>query len=650
VKAAQRLGTLAGLSIGLVESALVLGGATDTFERWYEWLLMPFAGVALYSLGGALAGALLQRWLGARRGPWWLLFMAAAAWLVKCRWMTVQPARVAATAAIGAAAVALLALLMRPRAERVATVVARLLSTAAFVLLVGGALRVQRGDGVGADFAWGVGAAMAATVAAQRGGARRKELLGHALLAVAALRPAAALRSHLARPAVDRPVDPALHAPADAPDVVLVTWDTVRADTLPCFGGAGLDTPALDRLVREGALFTDCRAVAPSTAPAHLSLLTGLMPPRHGLRSNGESPPPLASPRLPELLASHGWRAGAFISTFVLRREYGFDRGFHRFDGRGARTPLENYVARFEFGSMLLRKFVPAKVRETGTHTPGDVTRARAEEWWRANAAPRLLWSHFYDAHAPYTPESPFRERTRARAGEGPRAVDPTQQENLVAQRGEIEQLDARLGELVAAVERGDPGLRRTWIVVVADHGECFGEGGHVGHHRVLYDATQQVALVIRPPTGATGLPTGIRIDAPCNQVDLLPTLCDALALPAPADLDGTSLLPGWRGEEFAARGFYMEAFQQELGERRLQGWSERGFDFVRALDGTRQLFAPDAPLPLDASAAHPDVSARLEARMDDWLAAHPPLLASEREMTAEEKRALEALGYAGGK
>ncbi len=647
---AWRHGAATGLAVGLVEATLVLCGTTDTFERWFEWLLMPGAGAILYTLGGACGGALTGRWLRSRRLPWMLLFVAGTAWLWKCRWMTVQPARLLWAIGGTFAAALLLGALLRPSAARVAGRVLRLATTTAAMLLFGGIARALGGPRGALDLLYATAAAATVLLIVKRLAIGRGERIAHALLAAAALQPAAALHEHVTRRPVERTPATRLVAPADAPDVVLVTWDTVRTDSLPCFGGGGLDTPALDALVREGALFTDCRAVAPSTAPAHTSMLTGLFPPRHGLRSNGEAAPPIATPRLSDILASEGWATGGFVSTYVLRKDYGFDRGFHHFDDRGAMTVLGFYVGRFDFGSMLARKLVPPKLREEGTHTTGRVTLKRAQEWLARTGAPTFLWTHFYDAHLPFTPEAPFVVRTQARADEGPAPIDPAQRANVVAQRAEIELLDSLLGELRKTLEARDPGLRRTWIVLLADHGECFGEGGLIGHHRSLFDATQHIALVMRPPTGTPGLPPGTRVELPSNQVDLLPTLCDALGVAAPDDGDGLSLLPAWRGEDFPERGFYMEAFQSELLDDRLQGWSERGFDLVKRLSGERHLYAPDAGPPRDVASEEPAVLERLEQRLAEFLATHATVVTPTRALSAEEKRALEALGYTGGK
>src|SRR6185503_4419896 len=76
-------------------------------------------------------------------------------------------------------------------------------------------------------------------------------------------------------------------ARAGADHIVLITIDTLRADHLGCYGDARASTPVLDGLAREGILFEDATTVAPVTLVAHATILTGLIPPAHGVRSNG---------------------------------------------------------------------------------------------------------------------------------------------------------------------------------------------------------------------------------------------------------------------------------------------------------------------------------------------------------------------------
>src|SRR5262245_23190910 len=78
-------------------------------------------------------------------------------------------------------------------------------------------------------------------------------------------------------------------APALAarPNLVLVTLDTTRADHLGAWGWPQAKTPNLDALARRGTRFVRCDTAAPITLVSHASILTGLYPPRHGVRDNG---------------------------------------------------------------------------------------------------------------------------------------------------------------------------------------------------------------------------------------------------------------------------------------------------------------------------------------------------------------------------
>ncbi|HRY45356.1 MAG TPA: sulfatase-like hydrolase/transferase, partial [Thermoanaerobaculia bacterium] len=118
----------------------------------------------------------------------------------------------------------------------------------------------------------------------------------------------------------------------DAP-VVLVSIDTLRSDRLPAYGFTKVRTPHLDRLAADAWLFEKAFAPTPMTLPSHTSMLTGMIPPEHGVRNNsgftfrGE-----AHPSLPKLLKEHGRATGAAVSTWVLRRETGIGALFDDYE------------------------------------------------------------------------------------------------------------------------------------------------------------------------------------------------------------------------------------------------------------------------------------------------------------------------------
>jgi arylsulfatase A-like enzyme/Flp pilus assembly protein TadD len=317
--------------------------------------------------------------------------------------------------------------------------------------------------------------------------------------------------------------------------LLLVTLDTVRADHLGSYGYAAAETPWLDRLAREGVRFEQASATAPLTLPSHASLLSGLLPPHHGLRNNGAGVFPEGTSTLATLLSGAGYRTGAFVGAFVLDRRFGLGRGFEVYDDEIPRDPTAGVVLEAE--------------------RPGREVVDRALAWLGQDQRPFFLWVHLYDAHAPYVPPSPWRERHPGRPYDG-----------------EISSVDEQVGRLLQELEkRGLAG--RTAVAVVADHGEGLGEHGELTHGLLLYEPTLRVPFLLRSPD----LPAGTVIRTPVSLVDLAPTLAGLLgkSLPAPSapagrPLDGRDLSASLRkGEEPAPADVYAEARYPSLF-----GWS----------------------------------------------------------------------------
>ena len=112
------------------------------------------------------------------------------------------------------------------------------------------------------------------------------------------------------------------------PNVLLITVDTLRADHLGCYGRKEARTAAFDALAQRGALFEQAYTPAPMTLPAHATMMTGLAPPQHGARVNGEHRLGEGIPTLAEQLSAAGYRTGAFVAAFVLAERFGLARGF----------------------------------------------------------------------------------------------------------------------------------------------------------------------------------------------------------------------------------------------------------------------------------------------------------------------------------
>jgi choline-sulfatase len=332
-----------------------------------------------------------------------------------------------------------------------------------------------------------------------------------------------------------------LGTPAAPRAVLLVTLDTTRADRLSPYGFMGVALPHLDRLGREGVVFDQATSVAPLTLPAHASLLTGLLPPAHGVRDNAGAPLAQDALTLAEILGAAGFRTAAFVGSDVLHPDRGLNQGFHRYGGVGQHP--ERPV--------------------TGQRPANEVVNEAIQWIDEVGDVPFFLWTHLYDPHRPYEPPEPFASRYGS---------------DLYV--GEIAYADSQIGRLFDALDRQQL-LEETLVIVAGDHGESLGEHGERDHGVFIYESVLRIPLMIRAP-GVTPR----RVSPVVRLIDVMPTVLDILGLPSPA-IDGISLLALMRG----GRGQALEAYSESEYPRQL-GWSP-----LRSLrDGRFKLI--DAPRP----------------------------------------------------
>ncbi len=287
---------------------------------------------------------------------------------------------------------------------------------------------------------------------------------------------------------------PPAESPAVRPNLLLVTIDTLRADRV----GAGF-TPVLDGLAARGVRFTDARTVAPLTLPAHTSILTGQLPPAHGVRLNGVTAKPGAT-AIADRLRRTGYRTAAVVGAFVLDRRFGLAEGFDAYDDAIRRDPDAAERLEAERPANLV---IDRAIAMTTQFEP-------LQSWF--------LWVHLYDPHAPYV---------------APRVPTAT----TSPYDAEVSFADAELGRLLKAIDQRDD-APRTAIVVAGDHGEGLGEHGEATHGMLLFDSTLRVPLIVVAP----GMSPAVRSN-PVSLVDIAPTLLALAGQPSDAALPGTSLL-----------------------------------------------------------------------------------------------------------
>ena len=381
---------------------------------------------------------------------------------------------------------------------------------------------------------------------------------------------------------------------------LLVSIDTLRADRLPAYGYAKGRTPHLDDLARRGIVFEEAYSHCPLTLPAHASLLTGLLPPRHGVRDNVGFTLKPDHRTLAARFKAAGLRTAGAVSAYVLRRQTGIAEGFDEYD-----DALESEGAVESL----------AAVQRDGAVAVQSLAR-----WVEAQRGARFFaFLHLYEPHTPYAPPERFR------------GSDPYD--------GEVSYADELLGRLLDRLETKE----RLIVAVTADHGEGLGDHGEAEHGIFLYREALRVPLFLRLPGDAGA---GKRIASPVGQVDIPATLLDLAGVPAPG-LDGVSLRTALAGTA-PSRPVYSETLypRYHFGWSELRAVTEGRFRFVRA--PRPELFDLDRDPGERTNLAGEREGA--VAAMSAWLESQTGAddIAAPETVPAETLEKLQALGYVG--
>ena len=322
-------------------------------------------------------------------------------------------------------------------------------------------------------------------------------------------------------------------------NVLIFTIDTLRADHLSSYGYFQETTPNIDSLAREGTTFVNAFSQIPHTPPSHWSIFTGLYPYKHGKFTPSGNGSGLIT--LPDILGENGYVTGGFVSSKMLR---GFSNEFDYFNGEKE------------------RRVYRGPVMKRANETTGLVL-----SWLEEHATERFfLWVHYFDPHSPYNPPKDFDIYNYSK---DPHYSDPrygqtgfsrkgTIRDDIAKYDGEVRYTDENVGVVIGKLR--DLGLEgRTLIILLSDHGECFGEHNFsdfgyedrrrpcLFHGKTLYDEEVHIPLIIVNPKSPT---KRVKIEDVVETVDLLPTVLDILGLKNTLETDGESLVSSMENGE----------------------------------------------------------------------------------------------------
>ncbi len=331
-------------------------------------------------------------------------------------------------------------------------------------------------------------------------------------------------------PGAPKPLSVHFRPTTRPPDVFIYLIDALRPDHLGCYGYARPTSPNIDAFARDSVPFEDAQTVASWTGPVVASLLTGLWPRVHGVLSILQ-----ALPRwpvfVPEVLHDAGYKTFAASANGNIKSDVGFGRGFDRFVFRNGASAEWIGARAAEF----VRSLPPGK--------------------------PCFAYIHVVETHSPYVPR-PESLRRFSRGSEGGRdgsvgalrAAESTWPALASRDVGRLTDFyDARVWKADRAfgdwlrVLRKEGRYHNALIILLADHGEAFGEHATLQHGNGLNVEEMHVPLVIHFPGGRN---TGQRVAAPVSLIDVAPSLLKELGL----TVDSGYELPG-RDLEHAATG-----------------------------------------------------------------------------------------------
>ena len=339
---------------------------------------------------------------------------------------------------------------------------------------------------------------------------------------------------------------PVAAAPSAAPNVVVITVDTLRADHVGCYGDRQIRTPNIDALAQEGIRFERAYTPVPVTLPAHTALFTGTYPLRSGMHDFADNKLNPAQPTLASVLKENGYATGAVIGSAVLDSRFGLNHGF------------DFYYDHFDF-SRLQESNLDQMERS------GDLVADQALDWLDKNYQKKFfLWMHLYDPHYPYRPPSPYSEEYQDRPYDG-----------------EVAFADSQVGRLIRELkEKGV--YQNTVIVFTGDHGESLGEHGEKTHGFFIYNATLHIPIIIRIP----GSPAATTVSALVSLPDLMPTVLAYLKIDVPSEVQGRNLLPLLKEDsKEGPRSLYAETFLPRLhfNWSELRGAETENYHFIDA-------------------------------------------------------------------
>jgi len=379
----------------------------------------------------------------------------------------------------------------------------------------------------------------------------------------------------------------------NGPNVILITIDSLRYDHLGCYGYHRNTSPNMDALAGRGMKFTQAISNGGQTASSFPAIIASALPP---LKSAEGREILQRSVTLAEVLKKSGYHTAAYHSNPLLSHFHGYNQGFDLFDdgfrqlspkslrilARLRENSTQGLTSKILARASCLLRPLLSRMRTRPIISAEEITR-KSLKWIENNDGNIFIWLHYMDVHHPYVPEDEYlsqfydqpvsrrrmhilwRKMTRK-----PAEVSQAEREILInLYDADIKYTDYIIGQLLDELENS---LDNTIVVIIADHGDEFGEHGRFGH-QTLYDGLLRVPLII----AGHGVESGISIKQQVGLINLAPTIANIAGISKPRSFYGKNLLYRMGEEEKYVTGTVSTIMHPGLGQRsisyRLPEW-----------------------------------------------------------------------------
>lgn len=389
------------------------------------------------------------------------------------------------------------------------------------------------------------------------------------------------------------------HADGDKlPNIVFIITDQQRYDTIAALGYDYMDTPHLDRLVREGVSFEKCYVTAASCAPARASLFTGYYPHTTGILRNADlwrrswisRLADEAGYRCVNVGKMHSYPYGTplgFHERYVvenkdryLEERYYFDEWDKALQANGLiKQQRELYRKRDDY-----RDRLGAFEWELPEHLHSDMFVGDTACWWLKSypkTEPLFLEVGFPGPHPPYDPipryaepylkrDLPLMDVTQADLESQPEPfkelrrhneevdhdsvvldLDPSPEQRHLQRAyylANVTMIDEKVGQIISTLEETGY-LDNTIVIFTSDHGDCLTDHGH-SQKWTMYEQVVRVPMVVWAP----GRYPSKAVKGLCQQMDIGPAILEMAGLEPAPSLEALSVLPILEGDNWQAR------------------------------------------------------------------------------------------------